>query len=610
MTSDTPKKVIRDLEDYAGIASDWFWETDANHRFQYFSRRMQEVTKVDTNILLGRSRYEVRYAGVSPEGWKAHREDLDAHRSFRNFEYQFLRTEDASELWVRVSGDPLFDEDGTFVGYRGTGHDVTKEVVAKRDLMASLKELEKRNKELGEARTALERAAFEDILTGLPNRRAFERDLQQVLSNPKSDLSLLHIDLDKFKWVNDTLGHPVGDEVLVAAARRMQNLIGAENPLYRVGGDEFMVLLVGCRDLDHAGFIGDSIVEAMLEPMQLGQQRATVGASVGVSIGLSGQLDAHQLISHADAALYQAKHNGRSSVCKISDDLRNETEDFLRLSTQIPGAIERGEFVPYFQPQFDCSSNQIIGAEALVRWHHPELGTLLPGRFLKAATGMGLIDKIDQLVLVKALETADRLSQKGINLPSLSVNISEARLMDPSLPTDIARLWTNRSCTLSVELVETIYFDDTSISDQFSDNLTQLRNLGVRLETDDFGSGRASITGLLRYSPDRLKIDRRLVQAAARAPVQHALVSAILDMAQSLGIDTIAEGVETQADINTIRALGCHCFQGFAISHPLCERDLEHFLTADFLTLPDQDTKKSGRPKGAAGLGSVHNFRR
>lgn len=591
--TDSDKKPVRDLEDFAGIASDWFWETDAEHRFRYFSKRMEEVTKFDCFALIGMKRNVIPSEDLNDPKWVNHMADLDAHRPFRHFEYMMNRPHDGSVLWIRISGEPRFDAEGSFLGYRGVGHDITPEKEAMARLESSNTILAERNRELDEAKEALERAAFEDSLTHLANRRAFERDLDEVLSQSEQSIALLHVDLDRFKWVNDTLGHPAGDRVLKTAASRIQLATGNHGNVYRVGGDEFTVILTGDIKQNEIQQTGETIVTTMAVPIQFGQQRATVGASVGAAMAVSDNIDAPRLISHADAALYEAKRSGRGCFHHSTVALQERIEDHRSLGSDIPAALERKEFVPFFQPQFDMEHKQVIGAEALVRWQHPERGLLQPGAFLGVAAERGLMDRIDKQMLEMSVATADRLATQGVFLPGLSVNVSEARLADPQLVQDIKAIWTDRRCRLSIELLETIYFDDTHKDDSLSRNLQQLRQAGVGIDTDDFGSGRASLTGLLKILPDRLKIDRSLIREVVSSQQQRTLVRAIVEMSQALGISCLAEGVESEQDIQVMQSLGCQNFQGYALGKPMSESDLNCFLRKHRLAPQQPDVSEN-----------------
>lgn len=342
MTSQNPPH-FRNLEDFAGIASDWFWETNHQHRFIYFSNRMEQVTKISRADILGRER-DIFAAEPSGAAWQAHLDDLQAYRAFRNFEYRIIRPTDGSVMWLRIAGEPKFDEMGQFTGYRGAGHDITREKVAMMQLEQSNAALAIRNRELDEARQALEQAAYHDMLTGLPNRRAFERALDHCLAAAGGQVALLHLDLDRFKWVNDTLGHQSGDAVLVTAAQRISAAVGDGGQAYRVGGDEFMVLLTQNLVADLADRTGTAIVTALTRPIDLGQRQVTIGISIGIARGVAGQDTTATVIAHADVALYEAKRNGRNQVCQITPQITQRMQTKRQIAATIPGALERGEF--------------------------------------------------------------------------------------------------------------------------------------------------------------------------------------------------------------------------------------------------------------------------
>lgn len=586
---------FRNLEDFAGIASDWFWETDHQHRFIYFSNRMEQVTKISRADVLGHGR-EIFAADQSGPAWQAHLDDLQAHRAFRNFEYSIIRPTDGSVMWLRVAGEPKFDEMGQFTGYRGTGHDITREKVAMMQLEQSNAALAIRNRELDEARQALEQAAYHDTLTGLPNRRAFERALEHCLGTADGQVALLHLDLDRFKWVNDTLGHQSGDAVLVTAAQRISAAVGDGGQTYRVGGDEFMVLLTQGISANLAHQTGTAIVTALTRPIDLAQRQVTIGISIGIATGSAGQDTAATVIAHADVALYEAKRNGRNQVCQITPQITQRMQIKRQIAATIPGALERGEFTAYFQPQADIQSGEIVGAEALVRWHHPECGLLQPADFLDIAAEMGLIEDIDRQVLRLALAVVDKLQARGLNLPSISVNISAPRLMDPRLPDDVASTWTDRRCGLSIELLETIYLDDRREVPQIKENLQQLRDMGVEIHSDDFGSGRASIIGLLKVQPDRLKIECRMIRTALRDPRKSKVIAAILEMTRALGIAATAEGVESAKDIAAVRDIGCVYYQGNVLAPPLQEAAFIAFMSRQKMATKTRTAGRDGLP--------------
>lgn len=595
--SDVPH---RNLEDFAGIASDWFWESDAEHRFTYFSGRIEEVTRISSASMLGKRRNAIGHHTVGDANWAAHFADLDAHRPFRNFEYCVERPSDGSLMWLRVAGHPVFDKDGTFIGYRGTGHDITAEKEAIQRLVTANKALVERYRELDDARLALEYAAYHDPLSDLYNRPAFERDLARALATENKAVGLIHIDLDRFKWVNDSLGHHVGDAVLVETAKRIKSILPDFGRAYRVGGDEFLIILIQDAATELCTWIGDTIIELMTIPIEHKQQIAKVSASIGVASGQSGHISTEQLIAQAEFSLREAKTSGRNTVRHLTPQMLEAMHLRRSFAAELPRALENGEFIPYFQPQVHVGTGAVVGAEALVRWNHPRRGILGPASFLQAAGELGLIPAIDQIMLGETLAAATRLRQQGFMLPSVSVNVSGARLLDQALIKDIETLWQDRRCKLCVELLETIYYDEVGENSRLYANLKKLRELGVRIETDDFGSGRASITGLLTVRPDRLKIDRALIQAAVKDPIKRSVVAAIFEMTRALGIEGMAEGVETQEDIASIRALGCNIFQGYAVSYPLTEAELATYLGARHCTTETQTAGQFGLPKSAS----------
>ncbi|WP_100369369.1 putative bifunctional diguanylate cyclase/phosphodiesterase [Yoonia maricola] len=568
----------RKLEDFAEIASDWFWESDAAHRMSYLSGRVETVLKIKISDVLGATRAKVSGAQKPDEGWAEHFADLEARRPFRNFEYSFIRPDDGEKLWLRISGHPIFDSAGLFKGYRGIGHDVTAELETMRRLKESNAALAERNTELTQVRRALERSANEDSLTGLLNRRAFERDLEEALSVENNTVILIHIDLDRFKWVNDTLGHPAGDAVLVTAAERLRHIASGIGPVYRVGGDEFLVVLADNAEIESARWISDSILEIMENPIPIERQNTSVGASIGIAAGLGGKFSPQQLIANADIALYEAKKDGRGCARELTPDMLGQIAAKRQLASQIAAAIQNDQIIPFFQPQIDAETNAVIGAEVLARWQHPELGLLAPNAFIDAATELGIVADIDRCMMQKALAFAERSLAAGLNLTSVSINLSAGRLTDPNLVSEVGACWTNRTCRLSIELLETISFDELQRETIVAENIAQLRAMGVKIEMDDFGSGRASITSLLSVRPDRIKIDRHLVQAATRDPMKRQAVSAILEMARALDIESLAEGVETEEDIAVIRGLGCHLFQGYVYARPLPAAGFVDFL--------------------------------
>ncbi|SLN28804.1 sensor domain-containing protein [Pseudooctadecabacter jejudonensis] len=312
---------MRDLEDFAGIASDWFWETDADHRFTYFSARMQEVTKIRPEDVLGKRRDEQLAVCPDNASFEAHLEDLYNHRPFRNLEYKIKRQLSDGYLWLRVSGNPVFDPEGRFKGYRGTGHDITLEKEALERLETANAALSAKNQELEVLRRELELAAFEDPLTGLPNRRAFDGEIDEALHGDRSGVGLLLLDLDRFKWVNDTLGHPAGDMVLVKTAERLVNRCDTKAKAFRLGGDEFAIIVPRCPSLEDAVDLGRAIIKDARQPMSFSSVDFEIGASVGCAVTHGLPSSPSRLFKQADVALYDAKNGGRNRVMPVAKNV-------------------------------------------------------------------------------------------------------------------------------------------------------------------------------------------------------------------------------------------------------------------------------------------------
>ncbi|MEM6388178.1 MAG: EAL domain-containing protein [Pseudomonadota bacterium] len=571
------------LHDFAEIASDWFWETDSEHRFTFFSRRLEEVTGVPSRDYIGKSRMEIPIAFQDDRKWLDHIEDLKAHRPFRNFTYKANRPSDGSEFWVRISGQPVFSPDGTFTGYRGTGTDVTAETVSRLSLEESNSVLARRNSELIAAKRTIERMAFEDELTGLNNRRFMENKLSGFVQKNEHEVVALHLDLDRFKQINDTLGHAAGDHVLRVVGQRLKECcVGAD--VGRMGGDEFLVLFKSTK-LDEALKLSDEIISVVGKPVEFKGKPLTVGASVGVADAKTAARTENGLLLCADLALYEAKEKGRNRAEVFTPDLHARQTEQRKLANELREAIEREEFEVWFQPQFESVTHAIAGAEALVRWRHPVHGLVTPDYFLPMAEELGLLSKIDNMVLRQSLSVANALADAGQTLPRLSVNISFGRLNDPRMVEDVACLWKDKRTQLSFELVETVLFDGET-SDVITDTLDRLREIGVELEIDDFGTGHASITALLHVQPENIKIDRSLVTAIVDNPSRHDLVRAIVEMSDAMGFGVIAEGVESADHARCLSELGCEILQGFHFARPMAPDVFLEFLFTEGGKIP------------------------
>jgi diguanylate cyclase (GGDEF)-like protein len=466
----------------------------------------------------------------------------------------------------------------------GVDWDVTSYVSLNEELRRANTIAEARNLELEDAKASIEFNALHDSLTDLPNRRYLDNVLaahtEKFAAGERA--ALLHVDLDRFKQINDTLGHAAGDAMLVHAAKVLRDIVGRRDFVARVGGDEFVVVLRRAGNLDdlsgrHLAKLADRIVERMREPVMYQGHECRFGVSVGIAADTDSVADPTRLLVHADIALYRAKSRGRNRHQFFNDALQAEITATKKMADDILAGIEHGQFVAWYQPQFDATTHEIIGVEALARWQHPTDGMLAPAAFMRIAEELNVVDTIDRHILEQALADLDRWQKAGLAVPKASVNVSARRLHDEELIKSLAALKIEPG-TISFELVESIFLDEHD--ELIAWNVDRIKQLGIDIEIDDFGTGHASIVGLLKIRPRRLKIDRQLIMPIVRSPAQRQLVGSIIDIGHSLGVEVLAEGVETMEHARILKTLGCDALQGYAFARPMSAADLATFAAA------------------------------
>lgn len=535
-------------------------------------------TSAHFEALVGYSRAEIEALGletfkrVHVEDWPEMYASMEeSANTLHQWSHRFrLDHPTRGVLWVAGSSTPTLHEDGTIV-WAGVIYDVTKDVLREAELRHA--------HELAEQmRAENERQALEDVLTGLPNRRSFDQVLAErraAAETAPRDCVLVRIDIDRFKYVNDTLGHEAGDAVL----RRFGDIIRAncraDDIGARIGGDEFSIVLAPGSDTDTAKGIIGRIQNALNEPLLYKGRKCTIRASFGIAhvedlneVGLEIQ-------SFADVALYRAKEKGRNRMEFFTPTLHQDILNDRRLAREIHDALTNNEFVPFFQPQVSAIDGSLSGIETLVRWNHPTRGVLAPGSFLGVAEQLRVVPEIDRIMLEKSHLILERWQEEGIVIPKISFNVSSGRMKDPAIVScakDIARLETR----VAFELLESILVEEES--EVFRFHLDSIVDAGIDIEIDDFGSGHASIIGLMQISPSALKIDRRIVAPVASNERSRNLVRAIIEIAETLGIGTIAEGVETPQQARILKEVGCDTLQGFLFAKPLSENDLKDFV--------------------------------
>ncbi|WP_426228290.1 sensor domain-containing protein [Pararhizobium sp. DWP3-4] len=457
----------------------------------------------------------------------------------------------------------------------GANWDVTEDVTLRDDLERARQLAEARNLELEAARTRIEFNALHDHLTGLPNRRFLDQRLDEWIAGKVDYSAILHIDLDRFKQINDTLGHQAGDAMLMHTANVLSAIIGERDFVARIGGDEFLVLCDPRRSQDDVILLTDQIIEALRQPVAYEGHLCRFGASVGIAWTADGTADARQSLMNADIALYRAKGLGRNRYEFFTQQLQTQIHHAKRTADEIIKGLEDGEFVPFYQPQFDARTLDVTGVETLARWRHPQYGLLAPDYFLKIAEDINALTAIDRCIAEQALSDFSSWETQGFGIPRISVNVSSSRLREPGLIDSLRQLNIPRG-KLSFELLESIFLDD--LDEDSSQILSDLSMLGIDIEIDDFGTGHASIVGLMKLNPSRLKIDRALVKPIIEAAEQRKLVGSIIDIGHSLNIEVVAEGVETIRHAHILRDLGCDTLQGYAFARPMTRADLETFI--------------------------------
>ena len=427
----------------------------------------------------------------------------------------------------------------------------------------------------------IQELAFFDHLTGLANRKLFKDTLDDALAQSARDgtqLAVLFMDLDRFKTVNDTLGHHIGDYLLKEVAERVSSCIRetdtfsraikkkAKRYISRMGGDEFTLMLPGLKDPEDAGRVAQRINEALAEPFILEGTEVFISTSIGISVYPHDGTNAEELMKHADLAMYAVKARGRNNFQFFRTDLDSKARERLEFENDLRKAVGSEEFVLYYQPQIDLANGQIIGAEALSRWHHPDRGDVPPQDFVPAIEELGLITPFTDWVFRRA--GLDHCLWRNCGCPPLriAVNISSKQFLHQKIADKIASIASTYSFSpefLELELTESVLAERNT---QVLDTLQRIKNMGLRLSVDDFGTGYSSLVYLKAFPLDRIKIDRFFIKDILTSPQDTAIVRAIIAMAHSMDMKVIAEGIETKEQFELLRELGCDYGQGFFFS--------------------------------------------
>jgi diguanylate cyclase (GGDEF)-like protein len=521
------------------LSSDWFWEQDTEFRFTSLSSSSDKAIFFNEQDTIGKTRWELE--GIEPVDitWAEHRHALEKHEAFSNLIYRY----------IAQSGKTGFNENQEFIGYHGVARDVS----AERKTQEKIYQL-----------------AHFDALTGLMNRTMLNDHLERAISESERHgrtIALLFIDLDEFKAINDMHSHAAGDYVLKSVANRLKDTVRREDFVARLGGDEFVAVLVNTSS-EEASRIGKRILAEIASPIVSDEATYQLKASVGISLYPDDGATGTALLQHADLAMYKAKAADGNRCSFFSQDMEESALRRLHLGNGLRKALEHREFKLYWQPKVDSTTRRITGVEALLRWFHPVEGLIPPNAFIPVAEETGLIVPIGRWVMLESCRQVKAWQDQGLRLHT-SINVSARQFREDSFIDDVKTCIEISGCDptlLEIEVTESMVMHDP---EQVIQLLHQLKGLGIQISLDDFGTGHSSLAWLRKFPIDTIKIDRSFVSFLTTDQDDQAICKAVLALANSLDLKTVAEGVETLDQANLLESLGCNKLQGFYFFKPM-----------------------------------------
>jgi diguanylate cyclase (GGDEF)-like protein/PAS domain S-box-containing protein len=561
---------LRDSEERYALAvrgaNDGLWDWDLEADRVFFSPRWRSM--------LG---FNINDVGDSPREWldRIHPDDrppfrrhLDAHLSGASDHFEFehrMRNSAGEYIWVLARGVAVRDEQGKPYRMAGSQTDITARKRAEHQLQHD---------------------ALHDGLTGLANRVLFMDRLACALADlqrrAQPHFSVLYFDLDRFKNINDSLGHTVGDKLLVGIARRLEHFLRPGDTVARLGGDEFAILIHRVEDASGAIHVADRIQEVLSMNFSIDGHDVLVTASIGIAHSSTGYTNPEELLRDADIAMYRAKAEGKARYEVFDRDMHHSAVALLKLETELRRSVHRGDFLMNYQPIVSLEHGRIVGFEGLVRWQHPDRGVVTPDHFIAIAEETGLIVPLGWWVLRESCRQTRRWQRRFPSEPPLwiSVNMSGKLFMRSDMVDELLSILDETGLeprSLRIEVTENVVMDHADIAVR---NLMELRALGVQLSVDDFGTGYSSLSYLQRFHYDSLKIDRSFVSKLGTAGDSRAIVETILNLANSLGIGVVAEGIETAEQVDRLRRMQCPHGQGYWFSRPLTDRAAEELIAS------------------------------
>ncbi|MGN6058493.1 MAG: EAL domain-containing protein [Sphingomicrobium sp.] len=555
------------IEEFESSGKGWFWETTREGALSYISESVAQALGRNSEDLLDRPFTDLISTESSDGSATSERTlgfYLSSHVAFQDL---IVRAKTKNEIWWSISGRPVHDEIGRFFGFRGFASDLTQ---------------------MRQSEVELDRLARQDALTGLANRQALRRALDDALVSAvrrKHRCSMFLLDLDRFKAVNDTLGHPAGDTLLRLVALRLRDVIGEAGQVGRLGGDEFEVVLPTTSSKDELSKLAQGIIDSLSRPYTINGTAVSIGASVGIVTSDYDDRTSDDLMRDADLALYAAKAAGKGCYRFFAPEMHEAARERQLMESDLRVALEKGQLSVVFQPSVNASSEAVTGFEALVRWEHPEQGPVSPVHFIPLAEEIGLIDEIGEWVLRTACAEAAKWPQ---NI-SVAVNLSPVQFKSHALPAMVRSVLSDTELPanrLELEITEGVFLSN---DEHVHEMIGSLKAIGLKLALDDFGTGYSSLSYLQRVPFDKIKIDRSFVNGASDPTSRNAaLIRAMVGLASDLKMQTTAEGVETQDELQLVRDLGCSLVQGYYFGKPMPAEEALELALKGAPTMPAQ----------------------
>ena len=536
------------LQEFESSGKGWFWETTREGMLSYVSESVAQALGRKAEDLLERPFTDL--VSTETEDGAATSERtlgfyLSSHVAFQDL---IVRAKTKSEIWWSITGRPVHDEVGRFFGFRGFASDLTK---------------------MRQSEVELDRLARQDSLTGLANREMLRRALDDALVGAvrrKRRCSVFLLDLDRFKAVNDTLGHPAGDTLLRLVSLRLTDQVGDMGQVGRLGGDEFQVVLPATSDKDELSKLAQGIIDSLSRPYTINGTAVSIGASVGIVTSDYDDRTSDDLMRDADLALYAAKAAGKGCFRYFASEMHDAARQRQLMESDLRVALEKDQLRLVYQPCVDASTEAVTGFEALIRWQHPDHGFVSPVDFIPLAEDIGLINEIGEWVL----RTACAEAAKWPSHITVAVNLSPVQFKSPALPTIVRMILSETdlpATRLELEITEGVFLSN---DEHVHEMIGSLKAIGLKLALDDFGTGYSSLSYLQRVPFDKIKIDRSFVSGASDPSSRNAaLIRAMVGLASDLKMQTTAEGVETQDELQLIRNLGCSLVQGYFFGRPM-----------------------------------------